>query len=120
VHIIADDKSLQELIKVRGFQVAPAELEGVLLHHPDITDAAVVGIQHSKEESELPRAYIVRRPGSNLTEEEVRKFSSERLAMYKNLDGGVKFVDEIPKNASGKILKSQLRERAKKEIGARL
>jgi len=110
----------KELIKVRGFQVAPAELEGVLLHHPDIIDAAVIGIQHSKEESELPRAYLVRRPGSVLTEEDVRRYSSERLARYKNLDGGIRFVDEIPKNASGKILKNQLREQAKKEIGARL
>jgi 4-coumarate--CoA ligase len=55
-----------------------------------------------------------------VTEEDVRKFSSERLARYKNLDGGVKFVDAIPKNASGKILKNQLREQAKKEIGAKL
>jgi 4-coumarate--CoA ligase len=55
-----------------------------------------------------------------LTEEEVRSYSSERLAKYKNLDGGIKFVDVIPKNASGKILKNQLREQAKREIGARL
>jgi 4-coumarate--CoA ligase len=111
---------LQELIKVRGFQVAPAELEAVLLHHPEIVDAAVVGIQFSKEESELPRAYVVRRSGSTVTEEEVRKFSSEKLSKYKNLDGGIKFVDSIPKNASGKILKNQLREQAKRETGARL
>jgi acyl-coenzyme A synthetase/AMP-(fatty) acid ligase len=108
------------LIKVRGFQVAPAELEGVLLHHPEITDAAVIGIQHSKEESELPRAYVVRRAGSKISENEVHSFTRERLAKYKNLDGGVKFVEAIPKNASGKILKNQLREQAKKEIAARL
>jgi 4-coumarate--CoA ligase len=110
----------QELIKVRGFQVAPAELEGVLFDHPEIMDAAVIGIQRSKEESELPRAYVVKRPGSSLTEDGVRKYSSERLARYKNLDGGVKFVNAIPKNASGKFLKNQLREWAKREMGARL
>jgi 4-coumarate--CoA ligase len=92
----------------------------VIIHHPDVTDAAVVGVQHSSEDSEVPRAYVVRRPGSLLTEEDVRKYSSEKLAKYKALDGGVKFVDAIPKNASGKILKNQLREQAKKEMGARL
>lgn len=110
----------KELIKVRGFQVAPAELEAVLLEHPEVTDAAVIGVQESKEKSELPRAYLVKRQGSKLSEEEIFDFSSQRLAKYKRLDGGVKFVDEIPKNASGKILKSQLRERARKEIRAKL
>jgi acyl-CoA synthetase (AMP-forming)/AMP-acid ligase II len=110
----------KELIKVRGFQVAPAELEAVLLGHPEVTDAAVVGVQESKETSELPRAYLVKRQGSKLSEEEIFNFSSKRLAKYKRLDGGIKFVDEIPKNSSGKILKNQLRERARKEIGARL
>lgn len=110
----------QELIKVRGFQVAPAELEAVILEHPDILDAAVIGIQRSAIESELPRAYVVRRPGSAVTEADVRKFSSERLARYKNLEGGVKFMDAIPKNASGKILKNQLRKQTKRELGAKL
>jgi 4-coumarate--CoA ligase len=110
----------QELIKVRGFQVAPAEIEGVLLHHPNVVDAAVVGVQHSIDESEFPRAYVVVRPGATLTEQELRSYSSEQLARYKNLDGGIKFVDSIPKNASGKILKNQLREQAKREMGARL
>jgi acyl-CoA synthetase (AMP-forming)/AMP-acid ligase II len=110
----------KELIKVRGFQVAPAEIEAVLLHHPDITDAAVIGIKPSAEASELPRAYVVRRAGATLTEEDVRKFSSARLAKYKQLNGGIKFVEGIPKTASGKILKNQLREWAKREVGARL
>ena len=112
--------TLQELIKVRGFQVAPAELEGVLFDHPDIIDAAVIGIQRTKEESELPRAYVVKRPGSALTENDVFKFSAERLARYKNLEGGIVFIDAIPKNASGKFLKNQLRDRAKKEMAAKL
>ena len=67
----------KELIKVRGFQVAPPELEGVLLGHPQIVDAAVLGVQFGREESQLPRAYVVRRPGKDgdsLTEKEVKKF----------------------------------------------
>ena len=63
---------------------------------------------------------MVQRVGATLTEEDVRKFSSARLAKYKQLDGGIKFVEEIPKTASGKILKNQLREWAKREVGARL
>ena len=73
----------QELIKVRGFQVAPAELEGVLIAYPDIIDAAVIGIQHTEAEFELPRAYVVKRPGSRLTKQDVFTYSAERLARYK-------------------------------------
>lgn len=83
-------------------------------------DAAVIGIQYSIEDSELPRAYVVARPGATVTEQEVRDYARERLARYKNLDGGIKFVESIPKNASGKILKNQLREQARREVGARL
>jgi 4-coumarate--CoA ligase len=95
----------KELIKVRGFQVAPPELEGLLLGHPDIVDAAVIGIPVG-DDTELPRAYVVRRPGSDekaLTEDVVKEWVGSRLARYKRLEGGVKFVDAIPKNASGKV-----------------
>lgn len=111
----------KELIKVRGFQVAPPELETALLEHPDIVDAAVIGVPSKNErDGEWPRAYVVRRPGSasaaKLTEEDVRNFIEPKLASYKKLTGGVRFVDTIPKNASGKILKRILREEAKKEM----
>lgn len=95
----------KELIKVRGFQVAPPELEGLLLGHPDIVDAAVIGVP-AGDDTELPRAYVVRRPGSNekaLTEEVVKEWVASKLARYKRLEGGVRFVDAIPKNASGKV-----------------
>ena len=104
---------------MRGFQVAPPELEAVLLMHPEIVDAAVIGVV--RDDAELPRAYVVRRPESaaaeDLTEEMVKEYSAGKLAKYKRLEGGVSFVDAIPRNASGKILKMLLRERAKKELG---
>ena len=113
----------KELIKVRAWQVAPPELEAVLLSHPQIVDAAVIGVQFSAHEGQLPRAYVVRRPGpdgSSLNEDDVKWFMKGKLAQYKRLDGGVRFVDAIPKSAAGKILKRLLRDEAKREIGARL
>ena len=94
----------------------------MLLSHPEIVDCAVIGIKFGRDESEFPRAYVVRRPGSGdgLTEDEVKRYLAERLVYYKRLDGGVVFVDAIPKTASGKILKRVLREQAAKEVGARL
>jgi acyl-CoA synthetase (AMP-forming)/AMP-acid ligase II len=112
----------KELIKVRGFQVAPPELEGVLLLHPQIIDAAVIGVKGlpgQPKELECPRAYVLRRPGpegAKVTEEEVKQWCGTRLAKYKELTGGVVFVDAIPKNASGKILKRILRDMAKDEL----
>lgn len=113
----------KELIKVRAWQVAPPELEAVLLSHPHIVDAAVIGVQLARDEGQLPRAYIVRRQGPEgdlLDEEKVKKFMEGRLAKYKRLEGGVKFVNAIPRNASGKTLKRALREEAKREMGAKL
>ncbi|KAK3676144.1 hypothetical protein LTR78_003894 [Recurvomyces mirabilis] len=113
----------KELIKVRGFQVTPPELEGLLLDHSGIVDAAVIGVPAPQEkDGELPRAYLVRRPGGDgkLTEQEVHAYMQEKLASYKQLTGGIVFSDAIPKNASGKILKRVLREQAKKEMGAKL
>lgn len=112
----------KELIKVRGFQVAPPEVEGVLLLHPQIIDAAVIGVKNmpgQPPDVECPRAYVVRRPGEEgkkLTQAEVKQWCGTRLAKYKELTGGVVFVDVIPKNASGKILKRILRDMAKVEL----
>jgi acyl-CoA synthetase (AMP-forming)/AMP-acid ligase II len=113
----------KELIKVRGFQVAPPELEAALLSHPQIVDAGVIGITFPGADTEYPRAYVVRRPGdagSKLTEAEIQEYVLRRLAKYKALTGGVKFVGAIARNPSGKILKRVLREDAKKEIEAGL
>ena len=108
----------QELIKVRGFQVAPPELEAVLLDaKDDIVDCAVIGVKFKpNSDTESPRAYVVRRPGSKISEEQVKGLIGDKLAAYKQLTGGVVFVDEIPKSPSGKILKRVLREQAQAEI----
>ena len=114
----------KELIKVRAFQVAPPEIEAILLDHPKIVDCAVIGVesrQPGEEPTELPRAYVVRRPGTreqDLTEEMVKDYVKPKLARYKWLEGGVRFVDVIPKSANGKILKRILRDEAKKEAAS--
>ena len=94
---------VKELIKYKGFQVAPAELEALLLEHPQITDAAVIG-RPDEEAGEIPVAYIV---GEGLTADAVMQFVSERVAPYKKVRA-VEFIDQIPKSASGKILRREL------------
>lgn len=96
----------------------------MVLSHPHVADAAVIGIgaidAASGTETELPRAYVVKRPGSELSEKEVYEYCAARLAGYKRLEGGVVFIDVVPKNAAGKIIKNVLRQMAKKEVMARL
>ena len=107
------------MIKVRGWQVSPAELEAVLLLHPDISDAAVIGVRlQQNTDGEFPRAYAVRKLNSYLSEGEVKSFMGLKVAKFKNLDGGVVFVDTIPRSSTGKILKSVLKDRAMAEIKA--
>lgn len=107
---------VKELIKSRGFQVAPPEIEGVLLTLEGVTDVAVIGVKDESGEGEICRAYVVRREGweTKLTEEDVKQWVRERLIKYKWLDGGVQFVQSIPKTPSGKILKRLLREEYEK------
>ena len=94
----------KELIKVRGWQVSPAEVEAVALEHPEIADAAVIGIELPNGSGEIPRAYVVLRKASNLSSEEIQTFIGKSLARYK-VPSQVLFVDSIPKNATGKILR---------------
>lgn len=100
---------LKELIKYKGFQVAPAELEGLLLSNPKIKDAGVIGIP-DEIAGELPMAFVTKQPDVEITEREVKDFVAERISNSKWLRGGVRFIDEIPKNPSGKILRRNLRE----------
>jgi 4-coumarate--CoA ligase len=106
----------KELIKYKGLQIAPAELEGLLITHDDIQEAAIVGIP-IEGGSEVPRAYVVPRGTGILSENDVKQFVKGKLADYKQLRGGVRFVDELPKNAVGKILRRQLRDKARTEEG---
>ena len=106
-HVYIVDR-LKELIKVKGFQVAPAELEALLVEHPKITDAAVVG-QPDEESGEMPLAFVVPAPDSGLDEQAVKAYVADHVATYKHL-GEVRFTDAIPKSASGKILRRELRE----------
>ncbi|KAL6245298.1 hypothetical protein RBB50_008073 [Rhinocladiella similis] len=105
----------KELIKVNGLQVAPAELEAVLLEHPDVTDAAVVGIMIHNEE--LPRAYVVLQESAKgkTTSAEIQAFVAGKVAKHKQLSGGVQFIDEVPKLASGKIVRKVLKEWARSD-----
>ncbi|GAA5166934.1 MULTISPECIES: AMP-binding protein [Amycolatopsis] len=96
---------LKELIKYKGYQVAPAELEAVLLTHPDVTDAAVVGVPHA-EGGEAPKAYVVAsRP---VAAEDLMAFVAGQVAPYKKVRS-VEFVSEIPKSPTGKILRRVLK-----------
>ena len=99
-------------IKLTAFfphtQVAPAELEALLITHLNIDDAAVIGIPDEKT-GELPKAFVV--PKGDITPEDVVDFVAERVAPHKKLRGGVEFIDKIPKSASGKILRKDLRKR---------
>ncbi|XP_037025015.1 4-coumarate--CoA ligase 1-like [Bradysia coprophila] len=99
---------IKELIKCKGFQVPPAEIEALLLTHPKIKDCGVIG-KPDEMAGELPLAFIVRND-PNLTKTEILKYVSDKASPAKRLHGGVIFVDEIPKNPSGKILRRQLRE----------
>ena len=99
---------LKELIKYKGFQVAPAELEGVILGHENVADVAVIGVNDG-EGGELPKAFVVSKDPSRSSEEEIKEFVKAKLVHYKQLRGGVEFVDSIPKTASGKILRRQLK-----------
>ncbi|TDZ37478.1 putative acyl-coenzyme A synthetase [Colletotrichum spinosum] len=107
----------KELIKYKGFQVAPAELEALLVTHPKIQDAAVIGVDG--EGTELPRAYVVA-DKSKITADEIAQWVAGQVASYKKLRGGVVFIDAIPKSPSGKLLRKELRALVKREAGAKL
>ncbi|KAH7159881.1 hypothetical protein B0J13DRAFT_581033 [Dactylonectria estremocensis] len=109
---------IKELIKYKGFQVAPAELEAKLIGRKDIADVCVIGVWNEAEQTEVPRAYVVPSAGvdggDDLAQDIVNWLSS-RVAPPKKLRGGVRFLKEIPKSASGKILRRVVRDQVKKE-----
>ncbi|MFE7115935.1 4-coumarate--CoA ligase family protein [Streptomyces sp. NPDC057654] len=113
---------VKELIKYKGYQVAPAELEAVLLAHEAIADAAVIGVVDG-DGQEIPKAYVVRRAGSGagvlsgaLSEGDVMEYVAGRVAPYKKVRR-VEFVESVPRAASGKLLRRELRQREREMEG---
>ncbi|KAK6167708.1 hypothetical protein SNE40_021672 [Patella caerulea] len=100
----------KELIKYKGHQVAPAELEALLLKHPAIADVGVIGVPDD-ETGEMPKAFVVLKNRSKVTSTDIHNYVKENAAFYKRLTGGIEFLEEIPKSASGKILRRLLRDR---------
>ena len=106
-HVSIVDR-LKELIKYKGFQVPPAELEALLVAHPKVADVAVIGIPDD-EAGEIPTAFVVTQPGADVTVDELQAYIAEHVASYKQVRM-IEFVDEIPKSPSGKILRRVLRD----------
>ncbi|KKZ65685.1 hypothetical protein EMCG_01247 [[Emmonsia] crescens] len=124
-HVFIVDR-IKELIKVKGFQVAPAELEAHLLTHPHVADAAVIAVADDAA-GEVPKAYVVKANNSPANDHvlirDIQKHVSDHKAHYKWLKGGVELTDVIPKTASGKILRRHLRDRdreARRKTGSKL
>ncbi|KAK0655052.1 hypothetical protein B0T16DRAFT_440419 [Cercophora newfieldiana] len=117
-HLRITDR-LKELIKVRAYQVAPAELEAVLCSSEAVADAGVIGVYDESEATEWPRAFVVPRDTAKLKDsealevlgQELRGYMEERTAKYKWLVGGVVFVEQIPKSPSGKILRRVMKDK---------
>lgn len=116
----------KDLIKFKGYQVPPAELEDLIIKHDAVEDVAVIGILNESLASEVPMAYIVVKPGNpedEATAKLVLDHVKNQTVNYKHLRGGIVFTKEIPKGPSGKILKRVLRQQATAEgvrrIGAR-
>jgi 4-coumarate--CoA ligase len=112
---------VKELIKYKGFQVAPAELEGKLMESELVDDVAVIGINDEQQHTEVPRAYIVvsqekRSQAGEVEAKAIVDWTAKKVANHKRLRGGIVFVDEIPKSASGKILRRLLKERSKDDV----
>ena len=108
-HLYIVDR-LKELIKYKGFQVAPAELESIIITHPSVSDAAVIGIPDI-ESGEKPKAFVKLKQGHKATAQNITRYVATRVSAYKNIRA-LEFVNEIPKTPSGKILRRQLRSQS--------
>jgi long-chain acyl-CoA synthetase len=98
---------VKDMIKSGGENIYPAEVENALYAHPDVSDVAVIGVPDERW-GEVPKAIVVRRPGSTVSEEELLEFGRTRIARFK-VPRSVNFVDTLPRNTSGKVLKRELR-----------
>jgi long-chain acyl-CoA synthetase len=98
----------KEMIKYKGFGIAPAELESLLMEHPAVMDSAVIGIPDD-EAGELPKGFVVIRKGFDVAPDDILEFANGKLAGYKKIYA-IEFIEAIPKVASGKILRRELKE----------
>ncbi|KAL4238559.1 hypothetical protein ACF0H5_003266 [Mactra antiquata] len=105
--IVISDR-LKELIKYKGLQVAPAELEDIIHNHPSVQDVAVIGVPDDRA-GEIPRAYVVLKPNTDVKPYDIISYVDGKVSDYKKLRGGVEFLTEIPKSPSGKILRRFLK-----------
>ncbi|PKS06118.1 hypothetical protein jhhlp_007434 [Lomentospora prolificans] len=121
-HLFIVDR-VKELIKVSGFQVAPAELEGHLLDHPLVADCAVIPVPDDRS-GEVPKALVVLRKGSKIdpqtAEQQLKDWVAQHKSKHKHLKGGVEFIPEVPKSPSGKILRRFLRDRERSRLSNRM
>lgn len=88
--------------------MSPSELEDILRRHPAVLDVAVIGVPDDMA-GELPRAYVVKKEGVNVSKEDVAQFMDSKVAPHKRLKGGVVFIDSIPKTSTGKLLRRELK-----------
>ncbi|CAH1396452.1 unnamed protein product [Nezara viridula] len=100
---------ISDVMKYKGYQFAPAELEKILQKHPGVLESCVVG-KTCIGEGELPAAFIVKKPGSNVTEQELHSYLSGKIIDEKKLRGGIFFVENLPKNPTGKVQRNKLKE----------
>ena len=98
----------KELIKYKGFQVPPAELEGILLEHDAVSDVAVIG-KLDIEAGEIPKAFVVTKQGHEVSEDVLMEFVAQKVATFKRIRE-IEFIDTIPKNPSGKLLRRVLKD----------
>ncbi len=104
------------MIKYKGFSVAPAQVEALLLEHPAVADAAVIA-KPDEEAGEVPKAFVVLRAGYELlSTDELLLWANGKLATFKNVRE-IEFIDAIPRNPSGKILRRILKERERQRMG---
>lgn len=107
---------MKDLIKYKGFQVAPSEIESILIQHPLVREAAVIGVFSADEATEVPRGFVslkdvIKSEQRAWVSNSTDKFLAERIFNYKRLRGGVFIVDELPRNPTGKVLKKVLKEK---------
>ncbi|CAG4945902.1 unnamed protein product [Parnassius apollo] len=98
----------KELIKVKGNQVSPTEIESVIMELPEVADVAVVGMPDALA-GEVPKAFVALKPNNKLTEKQIYDLVAQKLTRYKHLEGGVAFLETIPRNAAGKIMRNELK-----------